>query len=94
LNYHQLRAGLGKADPRTRPSPLAIIKHESAGAAQKLGLIDMAIMTGEFYSVNASITLTMLGTVLGLLPILLAGTPEQAGRLLNPFLKKSGALTW
>jgi NAD(P)-dependent dehydrogenase (short-subunit alcohol dehydrogenase family) len=32
--------------------------------------------------------MTMLGTVLGLLPILLAGTPEQAGRLLNPFLKK------
>src|SRR5260370_26031630 len=55
------------------------------------GLIDMAIMAEEFYSVNASITLTMLGTVLGLLPILLAGTPEQAGRLLSPFLKKSGA---
>src|SRR6476646_11681494 len=55
------------------------------------GLIDMAIMAEEFYSVNASITLTMLGTVLGLLPILLAGTPEQAGRLLKPFLKKSGA---
>ena len=52
------------------------------------GLIDMAIMTEEFYSVNASITLTMLGTVLGLLPILLGGTPEQAGRLLKPFLKK------
>jgi alkylation response protein AidB-like acyl-CoA dehydrogenase len=33
----------------------------------------------------------MLGTVLGLLPILLAGTPEQAGRLVKPFLKKSGA---
>src|SRR6476620_7207470 len=55
------------------------------------GLIDMAIMAEEFYSVNASITLTILGTVLGLLPILLGGTPEQAGRLLNPFLKKSGA---
>ena len=33
----------------------------------------------------------MLGTVLGLLPILQGGTPEQAGRLLKPFLKKSGA---
>ena len=55
------------------------------------GLIDMAIMAEEFYSVNASVTLTMLGTVLGLLPILLGGTPEQAGRLLKPFLKKSGA---
>jgi nitroalkane oxidase len=55
------------------------------------GLIDMAIMAEEFYSVNASLTLTMLGTVLGLLPILLGGTPEQCGRLLVPFLKTSGA---
>ena len=55
------------------------------------GLIDMAIMAEEFYSVNPSVTLTMLGTVLGLLPILLGGTPEQCGRLLAPFLKKSGA---
>jgi nitroalkane oxidase len=33
----------------------------------------------------------MLGTVLGLLPILFGGTSEQAGRLLKPFLKKNGA---
>src|SRR5258708_8798291 len=55
------------------------------------GLIDIAIMAEEFYSVNASITLTMLGTVLGLLPILLAGTPEHADRLLRPSLHTSGA---
>ncbi|WP_024520569.1 acyl-CoA dehydrogenase family protein [Bradyrhizobium sp. Tv2a-2] len=55
------------------------------------GLIDLAIMAEEFYSVNASVTLTMLGTVLGLLPILLGGTPEQCGRLLARFLKPSGA---
>jgi nitroalkane oxidase len=55
------------------------------------GLIDMAIMAEELYSVNASVTLTMLGAVLGLLPILLGGTPEQCGRLLPPFLKTSGA---
>jgi butyryl-CoA dehydrogenase len=58
---------------------------------ENAGLLDMAIMAEEFYSVNASVTLTMLGTVLGLLPILLGGTPEQCGRLLAPFLKKSGA---
>src|SRR5712675_642069 len=58
---------------------------------ENAGLIDMAIMAEEFYSVNASVTLTMLGTVLGLLPILLGGTPEQCGRLLAPFLRKSGA---
>ena len=51
------------------------------------GLVDMAIMAEEFYSVNPSVTLTMLGTVLGLLPILLGGTPEQCARLLAPFLK-------
>jgi len=58
---------------------------------ENAGLIDMAIIAEEFYSVNASVTLTMLGTVLGLLPILLGGTPEQCGRLLGPYLKKSGA---
>src|ERR1700747_779186 len=55
------------------------------------GLVDMAILAEEFHSVNSSVTLTMLGTVLGLLPILLGGTPEQRGRLLAPFLKTSGA---
>jgi len=55
------------------------------------GLMDMAILAEEFYSVNPSVTLTMLGTVLGLLPILLGGTPDQCKRLLVPFLKTSGA---
>src|SRR3979411_1545101 len=55
------------------------------------GLLDMAILAEEFYSVNASVTLTMLGTVLGLLPILLGGTPDQCTPLLEPFLKTSGA---
>src|ERR1700756_800187 len=54
------------------------------------GFGEMAILAEEFYSVNSSVTLTMLGTVLGLLPILLGGTPEQCGRLLAPFLKTSG----
>ena len=55
------------------------------------GLVDLAIMAEEFYCVNASVTLTMLGTVLGIFPVLLGGTPEQCGRLLAPFLKTSGA---
>ncbi|MCC8967406.1 acyl-CoA/acyl-ACP dehydrogenase, partial [Bradyrhizobium sp. Pear76] len=55
------------------------------------GMIDMAILAEEFYSVNPSVTLTMLGSVLGLLPLLLGGTPEQCQRLLGPFLKTSGA---
>ena len=44
------------------------------------GLIDMAILAEEFYSVNPSVTLTMLGTVLGLLPLLLGGTPDHGDR--------------
>ena len=55
------------------------------------GLIDTAILAEEFYSVNPSVTLTMLGTVLGLLPLLLGGTPDQCKRLLGPFLNTSGA---
>jgi len=55
------------------------------------GLMDLAILAEEFYSVNPSVTLTMLGTVLGLLPILLGGTPDQCKRLLAPFLKTTGA---
>jgi nitroalkane oxidase len=58
---------------------------------ENAGLVDLAIMAEEFYSVNPSVTLTMLGTVLGLLPILLGGTPEQCARMLAPFLKTSGA---
>jgi nitroalkane oxidase len=55
------------------------------------GFVDMAILAEEFYAVNSSVSLTMLGTVLGLLPILLGGTQEQCSRLLAPFLERKGA---
>jgi nitroalkane oxidase len=58
---------------------------------ENAGLVDMAIMAEEFYCRNASVTLTMFGTVLGLFPILLAGTPEQRARMLAPFLRQNGA---
>jgi nitroalkane oxidase len=35
--------------------------------------------------------LTLVGTVLGLLPLLIGGTKEQRDRLLPPFLKQAGA---
>ncbi|MBV9565356.1 MAG: acyl-CoA/acyl-ACP dehydrogenase [Bradyrhizobium sp.] len=63
----------------------------AAAGGESTGLLDLAIMAEELYSVNASVTLTMLGTVLGVLPILLGGTEEQRSRLLAPFLRKSGA---
>lgn len=62
----------------------------SAGG-ECVGLIDTAIMAEELYAVNASVTLTLIGTVLGLLPLLIGGTEEQRSRLLPPFLEQSGA---
>jgi alkylation response protein AidB-like acyl-CoA dehydrogenase len=62
----------------------------SAGG-ENAGLIDTAIMVEELYAVNASVTLTLVGTVLGLLPLLIGGTEEQRSRLLPPFLKQAGA---
>jgi butyryl-CoA dehydrogenase len=50
----------------------------------------MAIMVEELYSVNASVALTLIGSVLGLLPLLIGGTEEQRNRLLPPFLKHAG----
>src|SRR5580658_2657814 len=55
------------------------------------GLIDTAIMVEELYAANAGVTLTLIGTVLGLLPLLIGGTEEQRKRLLPPFLKPTGA---
>ena len=62
----------------------------SAGG-ENAGLIDTAILVEELYAVNASITLTLVGTVLGLMPLLIGGTEEQRSRLLPPFLKQAGA---
>jgi alkylation response protein AidB-like acyl-CoA dehydrogenase len=62
----------------------------SAGG-DNAGLTDTAIMVEELYAVNASVTLTLIGTVLGLLPLLVGGTQDQRHRLLPPFLKLSGA---
>ena len=65
------------------------IPHSAGG--ENAGLIDTAIMVEELYAVNASVTLTLIGTVLGLLPLLIGGTQEQRSRLLPPFLKQAGA---
>src|SRR6202451_1252147 len=58
---------------------------------ESASLTDTAIMVEELYAVNASVTLTLIGTVLGLLPLLIGGTEEQRSRLLPPFLKQAGA---
>ena len=45
----------------------------SAGG-ENVGLTHTAIMVEELYAVNASVTLTLIGTVLGLVPLLIGGT--------------------
>jgi alkylation response protein AidB-like acyl-CoA dehydrogenase len=55
------------------------------------GFVELAIRTEEFYSVNASVSLTLIGTLLGLLPVLLGGSADQRRQLLVPFLEKRGA---
>ena len=63
---------------------------ESAGG-ESAGLIDTAIMAEELYAVNASVTLTLIGTFLGLLPVLIGGTAGQRNRVLPRFLARAGA---
>jgi butyryl-CoA dehydrogenase len=55
------------------------------------GLMDMAILTEEFYAVDANVSLTLLATLLGLMPVFLAGSPTQQQELIAPFLSKTGA---
>ena len=55
------------------------------------GMLEVAILAEEFYSINASVSLTLFGTLLGLLPILIGGSDKQRDRLLIPFLIKDGA---
>src|SRR5713226_8394406 len=55
------------------------------------GLLDLAILAEEFYTVDANVSLTMLSTVLGLAPLVVGGKPEQHQRFLPPFLAAKGA---
>jgi butyryl-CoA dehydrogenase len=63
---------------------------QSAGGDNQ-SLIDTAIVVEELYCGNPSIALTLVATVLGLQPILVAGTEEQKKRLLASFLTRTGA---
>ncbi|KAE8153218.1 putative acyl-CoA dehydrogenase [Aspergillus avenaceus] len=53
-------------------------------------LIDMALLTEELYTADVSVALTILGTGLGLSPLLLGGTDEQKRRFLAPFTNRTG----
>lgn len=54
------------------------------------GYMDLAVVAEELFAVDASVSLTLLSTVLGLTPLVLAGTPEQRARLLPSFLEARG----
>jgi len=58
---------------------------------QGTGVVDMAVLAEEFHAVDVNVSLTLLGTMLGLFPVLLGGTPEQAGRIFAPFAAGQGA---
>ncbi|KAJ9137519.1 putative acyl-CoA dehydrogenase [Pleurostoma richardsiae] len=53
-------------------------------------LVDAAIVVEELYAVEPGASLTILGTGLGLTPLILAGSREQQDRLLSPFLSGEG----
>ncbi|MEM1155504.1 MAG: acyl-CoA dehydrogenase [Pseudomonadota bacterium] len=64
---------------------------EAVGGQAK-GLIDMAIVTEEFYAIDASVSLTLLANLLGLMPLFLGGSPDQIQRFVGPFLEPQGSL--
>ncbi|KAL2441982.1 Nitroalkane oxidase [Exophiala dermatitidis] len=53
-------------------------------------LIEATLAVEEFYAVETSASLTILGTGLGLTPLVFAGTPEQHKKFFEPFLQTSG----
>ncbi len=55
------------------------------------GALDMALLAEEFHAVDASTSLTLLATMLGLTPVMLAGSPEQQKQFIAPFLERRGA---
>jgi nitroalkane oxidase len=58
------------------------------GTGGSLG--DAAIVVEELYSVETSASLTLLGTGLGLTPLIMAGSLEQHKKFLPPFLSGEG----
>jgi alkylation response protein AidB-like acyl-CoA dehydrogenase len=56
------------------------------------GLVDAAIVVEELHAVEPSTSITILGTGLGLTPLILAGSQEQHEKFLAPFIKQEGQM--
>ncbi|OBS28436.1 hypothetical protein FPOA_02374 [Fusarium poae] len=52
--------------------------------------LDMSLIVEEFYAVDSSVNMALVGTALGLMPLILGGTEEQKKRFLKPFISGSG----
>lgn len=63
----------------------------TAAGGDNESLLDTAVLAEELFAENAGVALTLLGTMLGLQPVVVGGTPEQQKRLLTPFLETTGA---
>ncbi|KAF5575468.1 acyl dehydrogenase [Fusarium pseudocircinatum] len=66
----------------------ALIPKSDGGDAESL--LESAFILEELYAVDSSITIHLVGTALGLLPLLIGGTPEQKQRFLTPFVSAEG----
>jgi nitroalkane oxidase len=53
-------------------------------------LIEAALVVEEMYAIETSASLTILGTGLGMTPLILGGTPELQAKFLKPFLEGTG----
>ncbi|KAF2027277.1 acyl-CoA dehydrogenase NM domain-like protein [Setomelanomma holmii] len=56
------------------------------------GMVDAAIVVEEFHAVELSTAITILGTGLGLLPLIIFGNEEQHEKFFKPFLNQDGEM--
>ena len=66
----------------------ALIPPELGGTAGSM--LDTAIFVEEIYKVDPSLTVTIVGSGLGMTPLLLSGKTELQKKYLEPFLKEEG----
>ncbi|GAA4549232.1 acyl-CoA dehydrogenase family protein [Pseudonocardia xishanensis] len=63
---------------------------EAVGGQSK-GLLDTAVLVEELYREDASVALTLIGTILGLQPVVVGGSDTQRKQFLAPFLTETDA---